>query len=165
MEYTPFVGRKQDLLLLQVLEARTLEEQRPQLVSIVAPAGTGKTRLVEEFLKRLAPEEGFQMVFARCLRYGQSLTYWPLRGLLSDLLGSEPDHVRLSAVFTRAGYQAEDCFDPKFWSYSQRKPLQAAFPRLRESALEAAAYFEQHQDWAAMHEALDGAAQSTIYMR
>src|SRR5438093_9989702 len=65
MEYTPFVGRKQDLLRLQVLEARTLEEQRPQLVSIVAPAGTGKTRLVEEFLKRLAPEEGFQMVFAR----------------------------------------------------------------------------------------------------
>ena len=77
---SPFVGRKQDLLHLQVLEARTLEEQRPQLVSIVAPAGTGKTRLVEEFLKRLAPEEGFQVAFARCLPYGQSLTYWPLRG-------------------------------------------------------------------------------------
>ncbi len=61
--------------------------------------------------------------------------------------------------------QVSECFDPKFWSYSQRKPFQAAFPRLRESALEAAAYFERHQDWAALHEALDGAAQSTIYMR
>ena len=108
VEYPPFVGRKQDLLQLQVLAARTLEEQRPQLVSIVAPAGTGKTRLVEEVLKRLTPEEGFQVAFARCLPYGQSLTYWPLRGLLSDLLGSEPDHVRLFAVFTQAGYQMED---------------------------------------------------------
>src|SRR5438874_1635034 len=94
--------------LLHMLEARTMEEQRPQLVSIVAPAGTGKTRLVEEFLGRLAPEEGFQVAFARCLPYGQSLTYWPLRGLLSDLLGGEPDHVRLSTIFTRAGYQGED---------------------------------------------------------
>jgi len=45
----PLVGRRQDLLQLAVLQARVLEEQRPQLVSIVAPAGTGKSRLLEEF--------------------------------------------------------------------------------------------------------------------
>jgi len=85
----PFVGRRQDLLQLSVLQARVLEERRPQLVSILAPAGIGKTRLLEEFLARLDQADGFQVATARCLPYGQTLTYWPLRGLLTDLLGGE----------------------------------------------------------------------------
>lgn len=105
----PFVGRKQDLMQLQLLAARVIEEERPQLVSIVAPAGTGKTRLLEEFLHRLDPDEGFQMAAVRCLPYGQTLTYWPLRGLLNGLLmGPEITKLPLMAVFTRAGYEVED---------------------------------------------------------
>lgn len=105
----PFVGRKQDLMQLQLLEARVMEEERPQLVSIVAPAGTGKTRLLEEFLRRLDPDEGFQMAAVRCLPYGQTLTYWPLRGLLNGLLvGQEITKQPVMAVFTQAGYQNED---------------------------------------------------------
>ncbi|HZO74801.1 MAG TPA: adenylate/guanylate cyclase domain-containing protein [Ktedonobacteraceae bacterium] len=105
----PFVGRKQDLLQLALLEARVLEERRPQLVSIVAPAGTGKTRLLEEFLRRIDPEEGFQTAMVRCLPYGQTLTYWPLRGLLDGLMrGEEVAKLQIMAVFTQAGYQAED---------------------------------------------------------
>src|SRR6516162_739270 len=57
----PLVGRRQDVLQLDLLRMRTLEEWRPHLVSIVAPAGTGKTRLLEEFLARLNPAEGFQV--------------------------------------------------------------------------------------------------------
>lgn len=49
----PLIGRRQDLLQLNLLGMRALEERRPQLVSIVAPAGTGKTRLLEEFLAQL----------------------------------------------------------------------------------------------------------------
>jgi len=105
----PFVGRKQDLMQLQLLEARVIEEERPQLVSIVAPAGTGKTRLLEEFLRRLDPDEGFQMAAVRCLPYGQTLTYWPLRGLLNGLLlGQEITKAPVMAVFTQTGYKAED---------------------------------------------------------
>ncbi len=105
----PFVGRKQDLMQLALLEARVIEEQRPQLVSIVAPAGTGKTRLLEEFLRRLDPEEGFQTAIVRCLPYGQTLTYWPLRGMLNGLLrGEEVAKPQIMAVFTQAGYQSED---------------------------------------------------------
>src|SRR2546429_8690006 len=80
---------RQDLLQLELLRMRTLEERRPQLVSIVAPAGTGKTRLLEEFLAQLDAADGFQVATARCLPYGQMLTYWTLRGLLTDLLGGE----------------------------------------------------------------------------
>src|SRR5579863_2858156 len=63
----PFVGRKQDVMQLELLKERVLEEERPQLVSIVAPAGTGKTRLLEEFLKRIEPDDGFEVAMVRCL--------------------------------------------------------------------------------------------------
>lgn len=108
VERPPLVGRRQDLLQLALLQARTLEEQRPQLVSIIAPAGTGKTRLLEEFLKRLDPADGFQVAIARCLPYGQTLTYWPLRGLLTGLLGSEISREPVRAAFEHGDYSMND---------------------------------------------------------
>jgi class 3 adenylate cyclase len=81
------VGRQPDLRQLELLRKRTLAEQRPQLVSIMAPAGTGKSRLIEEFLAHRDSEAGFQIALARCPSYGQTLTYWPLRDLLSGPLG------------------------------------------------------------------------------
>jgi class 3 adenylate cyclase/tetratricopeptide (TPR) repeat protein len=104
----PLVGRRQDLLQLSVLQARVIEEQRPQLVSIVAPVGTGKTRLLEEFLGRLDPADGFQVATARCLPYGQTLTYWPLRDLLSELLGGEIDKSRVIDAFVKGGHTSQD---------------------------------------------------------
>jgi class 3 adenylate cyclase len=105
----PFVGRKQDVMQLQLLEARVLEEERPQLVSIVAPAGTGKTRLLEEFLRRIDPDEGFQTAIVRCLPYGQTLAYWPLRGLLNGMLDGEGiAKPNIMAIFEQASYKAED---------------------------------------------------------
>jgi class 3 adenylate cyclase/tetratricopeptide (TPR) repeat protein len=105
----PFVGRKSDLMQLELLKERVLEEEIPQLVSIVAPAGTGKTRLLEEFLKRVDPDEGFEVAVVRCLPYGQTLTYWPLRGLLDGLLiGAEVTKERIQAIFRASGYKIED---------------------------------------------------------
>ncbi len=108
MERPPLVGRKSDLLQLQLLAMRALEEQRPQLISIVAPAGTGKTRLLEEFLGRLDPDDGFQTAVVRCLPYGQMLTYWSLRGFLSSLLGAEITASNVETIFTQANYKKED---------------------------------------------------------
>jgi class 3 adenylate cyclase len=103
----PLVGRRRELAQLRLLRDAALEERHPQLVSIVAPAGTGKTRLLEEFLAGLDPAEGWCMATARCLPYGQSLTYWPLRGLLDELLGApfSPELVREAYV---AGGQTEE---------------------------------------------------------
>src|SRR2546421_6606974 len=102
------VGRKPDLLQLAVLGARVLEEQRPHLVSMLAPAGTGKTRLLEEFLSRLEPADGFRVATARCPPYGQTLAYWPLRSLLSELLGDEITRPRVTDAFVQGGYTPED---------------------------------------------------------
>lgn len=108
IERPPFVGRRADLLQLEALKERVREEQRPQFASLVAPAGTGKTRLLEEFLARLDPGDGFKIAYARCLPYGQTLTFWPLRGLLTDLLGGEPDRPLVQSVFVKSGYYTDD---------------------------------------------------------
>jgi class 3 adenylate cyclase/tetratricopeptide (TPR) repeat protein len=108
VEHPPLIGRRQDLLQLALLQERVLEEQRPQLVSIVAPAGTGKTRLLEEFLSRLDAAAGFQVARVQCLPYSEGLIYWPLRGLLAGLLGAEITHERVVDAFAGGGYKMED---------------------------------------------------------
>ena len=94
------VGREVDLDQLELVARRTFEERRPYLVSIVAPAGVGKSRLLEEFLDRLDPS--VLVATAQCLPYGQRLTYWPMRAILLSIIGcgdeSNPDEVRSAAL-------------------------------------------------------------------
>jgi len=108
VERPALVGRQPDLYQLKFLWERTLVEQRPHLTSIVAPAGTGKTRLVEEFLAHLDLAEGFQVAAARCPPYGQTLTYWPLRGLLTGLLGEASGKPQVVDAFVQGGQSPED---------------------------------------------------------
>jgi class 3 adenylate cyclase len=90
--HTPLVGREADLAQLDLVARRTFAEHRPYLVTLIAPAGTGKSRLVEEFLTGLetltAPP---QVAMAQCLPYGQRLSYWPLRALLFGIVGLDEE--------------------------------------------------------------------------
>jgi class 3 adenylate cyclase len=89
---TPLIGRDADLQQLELVAGRALHEQRPFLVSIIAPAGVGKSRLLEEFLERLpAIEPRATVAIAQCMPYGERLTYWPLRGVLYRLIGVSED--------------------------------------------------------------------------
>jgi class 3 adenylate cyclase/tetratricopeptide (TPR) repeat protein len=108
VERPVLVGRQPDLHQLELLRERTLLERRPQLVSIVAPAGTGKTRLLEEFLAHLDPAERFQAAVALCPSYGQTLTYWPLGGLLTGLLGETIGKPQVVDAFVEGGQTSED---------------------------------------------------------
>jgi class 3 adenylate cyclase len=102
----PLVGRDEDLMMLSLLQRRTVRDSRPQLVSIVAPAGTGKTRLLEEFLAGMDPV--VRVATGRCLPYGQTLTYWPLRGLLEGLLDSDIGRDVVERVLLDGGYEPDD---------------------------------------------------------
>jgi hypothetical protein len=57
----PLVGRRRELAQLGLFCDAALEERHPQLVSIVAPAGMGKTRLLEEFLAKRDSAEGWRL--------------------------------------------------------------------------------------------------------
>src|SRR4029077_13556546 len=86
------IGREMDYQQLQLVARRAVTERRPSLVSVIAPAGTGKTRLVEEFLDwlpTLAPNA--TVATAQCLPYGQQLTYWPMRQVVFTLTGTDED--------------------------------------------------------------------------
>ena len=88
----PLFGRDDDIAQLELLARRSLGDRRPYLVTIVAPAGTGKTRLLEAFEERLARQlPDVLVVTAQCLPYGQRLTFWPLRGVLFGLFDLTDD--------------------------------------------------------------------------
>jgi class 3 adenylate cyclase len=99
---TPLVGRDADLAQLELVARRAFGERRPYLVSLIAPAGTGKSRLVEEFLGRLgALDSNAQVAVAQCLPYGQRLTYWPMRALLLSLLDVSDEKLPPEEVLLR----------------------------------------------------------------
>jgi class 3 adenylate cyclase/tetratricopeptide (TPR) repeat protein len=78
---TPFVGRREELELLERLVATTIDERTPQLATIVGPPGIGKSRLARELLGRTDA----RVVVGRCLPYGEGITYWPLQEISSQV--------------------------------------------------------------------------------
>jgi class 3 adenylate cyclase len=83
-----FVGRDEELSLLERIYGEIEEQREPQLVTILGDAGVGKTRLLREFWDRLggrSPEPVRRT--GRCLSYGQGITYWPLAEVLKEHLG------------------------------------------------------------------------------
>ena len=85
-EEPPFVGRAADLAQLALVATMAFTESRPQLVTISAPAGTGKSRLVSVFVERARAERpALRVATAQCLPYGSG-TYLPMRALLASLL-------------------------------------------------------------------------------
>jgi class 3 adenylate cyclase len=99
------VGRDADLDQLGLVARRTFDEGRPFLVSIVAPAGVGKSRLLEEFIDHLDPS--VRVATAQCLPYGQRLTYWPMRAILLSIVDL-PDEATPDEIRTRLGVWLRD---------------------------------------------------------
>ncbi len=75
--HAPLVGRRRELRLLLDTFARTAEDRRPHLFTLVGAAGVGKSRLVTEALAALSGS-GARLLRGRCLPYGRGITYWPL---------------------------------------------------------------------------------------
>ncbi|MFN8623051.1 MAG: adenylate/guanylate cyclase domain-containing protein [Chloroflexota bacterium] len=75
----PFVGRDEELRWLKELFHATRREGRARLMSVVGPAGVGKSRLAWEFLKYtdgLVDELWWHQ--GRSPAYGQGLSFWAL---------------------------------------------------------------------------------------
>src|SRR5262249_59873513 len=54
------------------------------VVSLVGPPGMGKTRLLTEFGRRLAPDQ-VPWYHGQCLAYGQAIPYLPVRDVVQQV--------------------------------------------------------------------------------
>jgi class 3 adenylate cyclase/tetratricopeptide (TPR) repeat protein len=84
-----FVGRKHELARLDDLYREAEVERASRSVTILAEAGVGKTRLLEEFERSL---KGHPLVLrGRCLPYGRGITFWPLGEIVRSAAGISED--------------------------------------------------------------------------
>ena len=75
----PFVGRDDELRLLKDLFHATARERRVRLVSVIGPAGIGKSRLAWEFLKYIdGLVDAVWWHQGRSPAYGHGITFWAL---------------------------------------------------------------------------------------
>jgi len=100
----PFVGRDDELRLLKDLFHATSREGRARLVSVVGPAGIGKTRLAWEFLKYLdGLVESAWFHEGRSPAYGEGIAFWALGEMVRRRAGLREDD---DEATTRSGVAA-----------------------------------------------------------
>ena len=85
----PMVGRKDELQVLTDALNRAVERRRPQLVTVLGPAGVGKSRLLNEFVTSSANRA--RSLQGRCLSYGDGITFWPLAEIVRQAAGIVDD--------------------------------------------------------------------------
>jgi class 3 adenylate cyclase/tetratricopeptide (TPR) repeat protein len=95
---SPMVGRQDDKAQLRSAYYKVLDERRARMVTVLGPAGVGKSRLVSEFLDEVGGEAF--VLGGRCLPYGEGITYWPVAEIVREAAG-------LTAIDTDKGARAK----------------------------------------------------------
>ena len=116
-----FVGRQRERALIREAWERVLAGPRCELVTIIADAGVGKSRLVAEVLAALDAT----VVRGRCLPYGEGITYTPVIEVLKQLDRRPPDPNAGAAIRALLGESnALTSADEIAWAF--RKTLEHA---------------------------------------
>ena len=84
-DLSPFVGREREVALLDELRKRAADGEG-QILGITAGAGSGKSRLLYEFRRRLW-DSSVPWLSGRCLSYGSGIPYLPLLYMLRNEWG------------------------------------------------------------------------------
>ncbi|MBA3412494.1 MAG: AAA family ATPase [Actinobacteria bacterium] len=107
---SPLVGRERELQRLRDDFDNVVSQRSSYLFTLLGPAGVGKSRLVEEFIRESADRA--RILRGHCLHYGEGITYWPLVEVLLQL-GADAEAVLAlpspneAAVATRKLLEAE----------------------------------------------------------
>jgi class 3 adenylate cyclase/tetratricopeptide (TPR) repeat protein len=111
----PFVGRDEEFRMLKDLFHATGREQRTRLVSVIGPAGIGKSRLAWEFLKYLdGLVDTIWWHHGRSPAYGEGITFWSLGEMVRGRCGlaetdDEPTtRAKVSAILAQHVPDAEE---------------------------------------------------------
>src|SRR3989442_1525687 len=108
----PMVGRERELTLLSSIWDGAVADRVPSLVTVVGPAGIGKSRLQRE-LSRRVHGLGAAVARGRCLPYGERAAYGAftqlMRGIADIYENDPPDSARtkLSAAVEKVLPQTE----------------------------------------------------------
>ena len=86
---TPLVGREAELTILLAAFDTAVAEGQCQLVTVVAPAGVGKSRLLSELASGLSGRAA--VLRGHCLPYGDGITYWAVAEILRGAVGLGED--------------------------------------------------------------------------
>jgi predicted ATPase len=140
---SPMVGRSRELGILRDELRASSREGSCRLVTLIAQAGVGKSRLIEEFKGAAQPDA--RILKGRCLPYGRGITFWPLVEVVRDLAhirDDDPPDVAHSKLLDCAGPGGEDAvarvasavgltgqnhsLDEVFWGTRKLLELQAA---------------------------------------
>ena len=144
---SPMIGRDRELALITESFDRAVSERECHLFTLLGPAGVGKSRLVEEFLNRVASDA--VVLRGRCLPYGEGITFYPVADVVRQAVGEgdvgegvrtliEEDErapmvvLRLAALLGEAG--APVATEETFWAVrtlfegiAHRNPLVVVF--------------------------------------
>jgi class 3 adenylate cyclase/tetratricopeptide (TPR) repeat protein len=105
---SPLVGRERELTMLRHAVERAAADETCQLVTILGPAGVGKSRLTAELVGEL--DDDATVLVGRCLPYGEGITFWPVVEIVKRAAGLGP---ALSADESRARLEAVVADDPE----------------------------------------------------
>src|SRR5256714_11141072 len=84
----PFIGREEELELLENTLTRTIRTRRPHVFTVYGEPGVGKSRLIREFI---AGTESATILPGSALPYGEGITYWPLAEMVKAAAGITDD--------------------------------------------------------------------------
>ena len=107
---SPLVGREQELDMLSGELAAAIRDGNCRMVTIVAQAGVGKSRLIDEFGRSAEASEA-RLLRGRCLPYGRGITFWPLVEITRGAAGIEDEdspEVARAKLGEAAGPGADD---------------------------------------------------------
>jgi class 3 adenylate cyclase/tetratricopeptide (TPR) repeat protein len=116
-----FVGRERELAIVREAWERVQAEQRCELITLVGDAGVGKSRLVAEVLASVEAT----IVRARCLPYGEGITYWPVVEVLKQLDLLPAEEAAAAAIRSLLG-QTEAATSAEEIAWAFRKTLEHA---------------------------------------
>lgn len=123
---TPFLGRDSEMSLLTETFRRVLDDKTLRLVTVTAPPGVGKSRLVNEFWQWADDQP--EIVWwrqGRCLPYGEGITFWALGEIVKGQAGiRETDDTNTASEKLAIALEAI-CGDisTREWMKTQLSPL------------------------------------------
>jgi class 3 adenylate cyclase len=136
----PMVGRRRERQRLLADFADVVESRTCRLFTLLGSAGVGKSRLVADFLSRVADEA--VVARGRALSYGDGITYWPLIEMLEQLGIDPADAIRSSPADTQLATRA------LFETVAAKRPLVLVIDDLHWAEPAMLDLVEHVADWA-----------------